>query len=309
MSTPYNLLIDGSHLLHRIIWTSQAELSDSKGNPSGLVHGFYSSLLSVAKQYKGQATAYIVFDSGVSDYRKALNPNYKVERKEKPNGKDHPDIEIAIRFIHAINKIAGIPSFIHHGIEGDDLINALLKFLVPEGGYSILVSSDRDFFQMLSDKKKIIMYDPLKKVFFSEKSMIDMGFDQVCWKDQYIFLRAISGDKDEVPKIMKGLGPARALPIAKALCYGCRSDSKYADAVYENLDQVDVNIQLFDLDVAFHHLKDSLCNTFREFVPSSQLGVDRVRDVGLALLKWELKEVSARASELTGLARKTSINC
>jgi 5'-3' exonuclease len=309
MGTPYNLLIDGSHLLHRIAWTSQGELTDSRGNPSGLVHGFYTSLLNVARQYKNQATAFVVFDAGVSEFRKKLNPSYKMERKEKQPDKPLPDIRAASLFIHAINQIAGIPSFMDVAIEGDDFITALLKFLVPEGGYSVIVSSDKDFYQLLSDKKKILMYDPIKKEYFTEKSVIEMGFDPDCWRDQYILFRAITGDKDEVPKIMKGLGPTRALPIAKTLCYGCRSSSKYADVVFESLDQIETNISLFDLDVAFHAIRDQICSILRGYTPCPRTGIDRVRGVVLALSKWELKEVSSRASDIASLARKSPIKC
>jgi 5'-3' exonuclease len=267
------------------------------------------SLLGVARQYRNQANAFVVFDAGVSEFRKRLNPSYKMERKEKKPDKPLPDISTASQFIHAVNQIAGIPSFMDTEIEGDDFINALLKFLVPEGGYSIIVSSDKDFYQVLSDKKKVLMYDPIKKEYVTEKSVIEMGFDPDCWRDQYIIFRSITGDKDEVPKIMKGLGPSRALPIAKTLCYGCRSSSKYADVVFESLDQVETNISLFDLDVAFFAIKEQVCSILRGYVPPQKPSLDRMRFVSAAFSKWELKEISSRSSDIVHLARRVPIAC
>lgn len=293
------MLIDGGHLIRRVAYTQQGQLTTARGEPSGIAHGFFSSLIYLSRQYKGNARAYVAFDSGISKYRSEIYPRYKCDREDLTSS-DYtgPDIITAKRYIRAVLQIAGIPCFMTSGVEADDYI-AALSFQFPDN--SVIISSDQDFFQLVTNG--VTLYDPIRKVIYDRETIVNKGgFDQDHWVDQYIFFKCIIGDKDEVPSLVKGVGPTRALPIAKMLCYGCDLDeSKYSVMVKEKLDDLDRNIKLFDLRVSFDYLKDQLREEIQNFLPPKDTGLLLERKLLTALSKWELDSVSRNASLLLSL--------
>jgi 5'-3' exonuclease len=296
-----NLIIDASHLLRRIAHTSQGSLTDSKGRPSGLAHGFFMSLAFLAKDYKKQATAYVAFDSGVSELRKALNENYKCGREDvTADDYDGPDLSTAKNYLYGMLQLAGIPAFMKDGLEADDIITALTVNLKK----CIIISSDKDFLQLISDD--VNMFDPIKKAFYNPKEEAEKrGYDFDCWREQFIFHSAIIGDKDEVPQLVPGIGEVRALPVAKALSYGCRHDSKYADAIHEHLDQLEINLRLFDLQWAFKQLQSQTRELLASFKPTGFTGIELESQFITALKKWELQKVTQRVGDILSLRLET----
>jgi 5'-3' exonuclease len=299
-----NLIIDASHLLKRVAFTAQGTLVDSKGNPSGLAHGFFMSLASLAALYKKQATAYVAFDSGVSELRKILNENYKCKREDLTSEEyKGPDIHTAKQYLYGMLQLAGIPSFMKGGLEADDIITALTVQLED----CIIVSSDKDFLQLISDR--VQLFDPIKKTFYNpEEVAAKRGYDLQHWVEQFIFHSAIIGDKDEVPQLVPGIGEVRALPVAKALTYGCRHKSKHADAIHECLEQLEINLRLFDLKWAFRQLKAQTYSLLESFQPTPFDGIELESLFIKALKKWELKEVAHRAGDILSLRLKDPIH-
>ena len=284
-----HLLIDGGHLIRRIAHTDQALVLTSNGHPSGLVHGFLNTLIYLSRQYAGNAKVYIAFDSGKSQYRTSIYPDYKHTRIDM-SLKEYvgPDINLAKDFLLSIFKIVGIPCFMVSGIEADDFI-ATLSYLFPNN--SVIISGDRDFFQLVTDG--VVLYDPIKKFTFGVDEIVSDTYDKDNWKDQYIFHKCIIGDKDEVPQILKGLGFNKALPFAKLLSYGCAlPDDKYGLIIKDNLGIIDRNIQLFDLQVAYEVLKDQILSEIDKFEPSPIRGIELQQSLLVSLSKWSLDVVS-----------------
>jgi 5'-3' exonuclease len=182
------------------------------------------------------------------------------------------------------------------GVEADDIITALTIQL----DNCIIISSDKDFLQLLSEKVR--MYDPIKKTFFDPAEVAEKrGYDLDCWVEQFIFHSAIIGDKDEVPQLVAGIGDVRALPVAKALAYGCRHKSKYADAIHEHLDQLEINLSLFDLRWAFKHLSSQMRNILSSFTPTPYHSIELENQFVTALKKWELQKVAQRVGDILSL--------
>jgi len=299
-----HLLIDGGHLIRRVAYTAQGSLRTSSGEPSGIAHGFFSSLIYLSKLYKGNAKALVAFDSGKSEFRSKIYPDYKSQR-EDITSPDYtgPDIHTAKKYIFEVLNTAGIPCFMSPGIEADDFI-AALSFLYPED--SVIISSDRDFLQLITETVK--MYDPIRKITYDLNSVVDGKYDRECWLDQLIFHISICGDKDEVPQVCKGLGYERALPFAKALSYGCPlPNNKYTDTVLNSLDDIERNISLFDLRVSTQELKEVLMREISSFSPPEKGGIELEMQVYSLLSKWELKSVSKNVRDLLSLRFKNKI--
>jgi 5'-3' exonuclease len=295
----YNLLIDGGHLIRRIAYTPQGQLTTSKGEPSGLAHGFFSSLASLSREYSGNARAFVAFDSGKSKYRTDIYPDYKCDREDMTLPEyTGPDFGKAKRYIKTVLQIAGIPCFMSHGIEADDFI-AALTYQFPQN--SVIVSSDRDFFQLVTDG--VVMYDPIRRFTFNIDEIISDKYDRDCWVDQYILHSCIIGDKDEVPPLAKGLGKVRALPLAKMLSRGCKlpNDNIYSSVVMENFESLDRNVQLFDLSYSVDALRPILREVISSFVPVESRGIELERSLVIAFSKWDLKSVSGSANHILKL--------
>lgn len=299
-----HLLIDGGHLIRRIAHTDQGTVLTSKGHPSGLAHGFLNNLIYLSKQYADTAKAYVAFDSGKSQYRLAIYPDYKCKRVDMTS-KEYvgPDITLAKNYIQAVLETAGIPCFMAPGIEADDFI-AALSYLFPQN--SVIISGDRDFFQLVTDE--VVLYDPIKRFTFNIEEIVGETYDRDNWKDQYILHKCIIGDKDEVPQVLKGLGFNKALPYAKLLSYGCHiPDDKYGLIIKENFNIIERNIELFDLRAAFEILKDKILEVINNFEPSSLRGLELEKALHTMLSKWELDVVSQNVSHLMALRSTVSI--
>lgn len=72
------LIIDGSYMLHRNLHIEELNLlTDNNGNKTGGLFGFMRSLLKACKSVKQGYMPIICWDSGLSERRLKIYPNYK----------------------------------------------------------------------------------------------------------------------------------------------------------------------------------------------------------------------------------------
>ena len=215
MFNPCNLLlIDGNHLCHRVYWT-HTSLSYG-GKPTGVLYGFLKSLISFKKQYPDYV--FVVCWDGGYERRKqesidAVNrgiilSSYKENRRQ---GEISEDLESMFSQKDELQNILYntkiIQSYVK-GFEGDDLIYSYVMKNV--GGNTIVVTGDRDFYQLLKDG--VELYDPIKKETWTRSSFINKyGFDPELWVD----VGAISGDKSDNIIGVDGWGEKTALKYVK----------------------------------------------------------------------------------------------
>ena len=64
-----------------------------------------------------------------------------------------------------------IPAVEARGYEADDLIASLARRVAEEGGVSVVVSSDKDLFQLVGEAVRI--WDPYKKIFLGREHVIE----------------------------------------------------------------------------------------------------------------------------------------
>jgi len=127
---------------------------NSKGMDTSAILGFMNTLLDLIKREKPDLLA-VAFDKGGSHLRTEALPSYKGNRQETPEA-----IRIAIPYIHKLLKAMNIPIIEKEGFEADDLIGTLAKQAEKEGFYIFMVTSDKDFAQLVSEN--IVMYRPAR---------------------------------------------------------------------------------------------------------------------------------------------------
>jgi len=147
------LLVDGFNLAYRC-FHALPELTRSDGFPTGALHGWVKSLWKLADLEKAGATL-VFFDLGGAQDRLALHPEYKAQRAEMP--------EALVRQIEPLKQLTramGLVGIEQDGVESDDLLAAQAVALARTGHEVVIVSSDKDFAQLVEDRIKILLPPP-----------------------------------------------------------------------------------------------------------------------------------------------------
>src|SRR4051812_20040564 len=147
------LLIDGFNLAYRC-FHALPELNSSKGFPTGALHGWVKSLWKLIDQEKPDATL-VFFDLGESQDRLAILAEYKAQRKPMPD-----PLQQQIEPIKALTRAMGLAGIEVDGVESDDLLATEAVTLAKQGHEVLIVSGDKDFAQVVSDKIKIMLPPP-----------------------------------------------------------------------------------------------------------------------------------------------------
>jgi DNA polymerase-1 len=149
-------LVDGSSYLYRSFYAVRG-LQNRDGLPTNAIFGFVSMISRILKT-KSPTHMAIAFDTPAPTFRHERYPEYKAHRDVIPE-----DLVRQIPYIKRIVRLLGIPIVERDGVEADDVIGTLSKEAVDNWRADVvLVSSDKDFFQLLSDR--VHMWDTMKDV-------------------------------------------------------------------------------------------------------------------------------------------------
>lgn len=147
------LLVDGFNLAYRC-FHALPELTRADGFPTGALHGWVKSLWKLADQERPEATL-VFFDLGGAQDRLAIHPEYKAQRAEMPEA-----LRQQIEPIKQLTRAMGLVGIEQDGVESDDLLAAQAMAFARAGHEVIIVSSDKDFAQVVGDRIKIMLPPP-----------------------------------------------------------------------------------------------------------------------------------------------------
>ena len=180
------------------------------GAPIGGLKGCFQSIQKVARESKPDMIIVCWDGEGGSKKRKLLNKDYKEGRKPIRLNRgvrhmsDEQEMENKIwqqtRLIEYYNQVP-IVQFMFKGTEADDVIAYLSNMKELEGAEKLIVSSDKDFFQLLS--KKTVLYRPIQKEVLNGNSIVER-FD--IHPSNFAMARALAGDKSDNIEGIEGLG-------------------------------------------------------------------------------------------------------
>lgn len=151
MSAPKRLyLIDAYALIFRAYYAFiRAPRMNSKGMNTSAVFGFTNALVDVLKNHNPTHIA-VAFDPPGGCFRVEDYAQYKANRDETPE-----DIKRAVPYIKNIIEGFNIPVFESPGFEADDVIGTLAKKAADEGFEVYMVTPDKDFAQLVTERIKI----------------------------------------------------------------------------------------------------------------------------------------------------------
>lgn len=142
-------LVDGSSYIFRAYYAIR-HLSTSKGFPINAVYGFTSMMLKFIKDHDPEYVA-IVFDFGAKTFRNDIYPLYKANRDVPPS-----DLIPQFDKIYEVVEAFSMPLVKIEGYEADDLMGTIAKENEDKGIDIVLVTGDKDFCQLVSDRIKLL---------------------------------------------------------------------------------------------------------------------------------------------------------
>lgn len=213
-------LIDGHALAFRSYFAIR-DLSTSKGRNVNAVYGFLRSLLRIISEENPDDATVIAFDAPAKTFRHEQYEDYKAGRAATPE-----DLPEQIDLIRKAVQLMGLYSIEVPGLEADDIIGTLAT-RCAEQGYSVeIVTSDRDAYQLVSDRIVVRGLDKTQR--FGPADVLEKyGVTVEQWTDY----RALTGDSSDNIPGAKGVGPVSASKLLQR--YGT------LDWVLEHLDEVE----------------------------------------------------------------------
>ena len=198
---PTLYLIDGSAYIYRAFF-ALPPLANSKGLQTNAVYGFTTMLLKVLRDHRPDYVA-VVFDEKGPTHRHEAFKDYKAQRPPMPQG-----MSAQIPYIHRVVEALSLPVIRQAGYEADDLIGTLARKGEVEGLDVVIVTSDKDMFQLLTPKTRI--YDPVKDKWFGEAdSQVRFGVEPA----RVVEIMGLMGDtSDNIPGV-KGIGEKTAVKL------------------------------------------------------------------------------------------------
>jgi DNA polymerase I len=147
------LLVDGFNLAYRCFFAIP-ELTRADGFPTNALHGWVKSLWRLEDQEKPDRVL-VFFDLGGAQDRLALLPEYKAHREEMPD-----PLARQIPVIKSLTRAMGLGGVEQDGVESDDLLASYAAALSGQGHEVLIVSSDKDFAQVVGARIRIILPPP-----------------------------------------------------------------------------------------------------------------------------------------------------
>lgn len=201
MATVY--LVDASPYIFRAHFSLPSSIKTPDGSPAAASYGFTSFLLKLIADEKPTHLA-VAFDRSLnSSFRNEIYPAYKEQRVLPP-----PELEAQLDACVEIADALGTATFIDDRYEADDLIGALCERLEKKGHGAVIVTSDKDLAQLVTDRTSVLDFS--KGIRYDAKGVEEKFGVR---PDQITDYLGLAGDAvDNIPGI-KGIGGKSAAEL------------------------------------------------------------------------------------------------
>lgn len=276
MSDNVTLLIDGKNFAFRSGVVE--DLTNRQGEPVYLIYVGMKMLRRLVYDYKPKRIIFL-WDGGRSKWRMKLYPEYKDRGKTSFLGDRYKEIISQIDiFRNTVLPMLPVTQWLRKGCEADDLINAAVKSLYIQGEESVIISTDKDFYQLLPYAN---IYRPAKEDVYTEKHFKEeYKFSPTGW----VTYRAMTGDSSDNIKGVDGIGAIKAKKImiehggSIEDFYNNNPNGKIEKKAHGQIDIFDRNLNLMNFDL--YPDKDALQKKFEKIFkkPSPTLSNDDLKE-------------------------------
>ncbi|MBN1633867.1 MAG: DNA polymerase I [Ignavibacteria bacterium] len=222
-------LVDAMAMIYRAYFALiSTPLINSKGKNTSAVFGFTNAILKIIEDEKPDYLA-VCFDTDKPTFRHKEFPEYKAQRQEIPT-----DMPWQIGKIKELVKAFNIALIEKDGYEADDIIGTLSKRAEKENMITYMVTPDKDFMQLVSDKT--FMYKPVRNLGGRSPMEVEIIDAEGVKKkfgigpEKVIEILGLMGDaSDNIPGV-RGIGEKTALKLI--LEFGS------IDNIYKNIEKL-----------------------------------------------------------------------
>jgi DNA polymerase-1 len=216
------MILDGNSLLFRAFY-AMPPLKTKKGQYTNAVYGFLNMLYKLIDTYSPDYIC-TAFDPEKPTFRHEQYKDYKAGRAKAPN-----ELIEQFKLIRDVLEIHNIKCVEIEGFEADDVAGTLACEAESDGAEVYLVTSDRDYLQLISKNIKVLLTKKgVTNILEMDEQAISDSYGII--PAQFVDLKALMGDQsDNIPGVM-GVGEKTALKLIQQ--YGS------LDCIYDNIDEI-----------------------------------------------------------------------
>lgn len=143
-------IIDGNSLMHRAFHAVPPAMQAPDGTPTNAAFGFLAMLIKFIEEQHPDAIV-CAFDKGKPAFRMEALEQYKAQRPPMDD-----NLRVQFPLIEDLLAALNIPVVALPGWEGDDILGTLSAQNEKLGYNSLLVTGDKDAYQLASDLTRIV---------------------------------------------------------------------------------------------------------------------------------------------------------
>jgi len=207
------VLIDSMNMFIRSM--AMVSTMNPQGHHTGGLLGYLRSLGFLQREFDPTRMICVFDGNGSTINRKAINPEYKGTRNIKRitnweifDDKDDEYASMTMQMGRLVEYLQCLPVGIItiDKVEADDVISFLAQSFSRAGKKVTIISTDKDFLQIVDSN--IQVYSPIKKKMYGESEV----FEEVGMiPENYLIMKALLGDSSDNLSGVKGLGPKTLL--------------------------------------------------------------------------------------------------
>lgn len=216
------LLIDGNNILFRAFYAIRL-LTNKKGQFTNALTGFMNTYLRVTKEEQPDLIA-AAFDTHAPTFRHKMYDGYKGTRSKAPD-----ELIQQMPVIRELLTALGVAIIEKDGYEADDIIGTLSRAAAEQGLDCVIMTGDRDSFQLIGDKVTVRYPSTKGDVMYTPEKIAEV---YGVTPREMLEVKALMGDSsDNIPGVA-GIGEKTALSLI----------GKYhtVEYIYDNLDNIEV---------------------------------------------------------------------
>ena len=289
---PDLMIIDGNSLTYRAFFALPPDMATSKGQTTNAVYGFGSMLVNLIKEQQPKKIV-VAFDRREKTFRHKKHTSYKANREKQPD-----ILYEQIPLVQEMVNLLGFTVIDAKGFEADDIIATLGTMGRDAGENVVVVTGDRDVFQLVEDPFVQVLYN--KKgvsdyVLYNEEGILERTG---VTPEKYVNYAALRGDtSDNLPGV-PGVGEKTAAKLIteyKDLEGIFAATSEQTPKLRQNLEE---NEQLAHLNAELMTLiRDVPIGIPFKEIENREIDEEAINDF---LEKLELNTLKKRLSETVG---------
>jgi DNA polymerase-1 len=290
------MLIDANSLTYRAFFALPTDMATASGQVTNAVYGFTSMFINLVKDHQPDRVV-AAFDRAEPTFRHEMIADYKAGRAETPD-----ILRQQMGLVRQLMETLHIPIVDLAGFEADDIIATLATRAAAEGDDVLIVSGDRDTYQLVEDPHIRVLYNRRGVSDYADYDEAGIEARTGVTPKHYPEYAALRGDpSDNLPGV-PGVGEKTAARLINT--YGD------LDGIYTHLDELSPKLRQSLMDSEQSVRANAAATPLRRDVPldfdpaDATFGVWDVEDVRRLFDFLEFRSLWDRFVEATGQGKK-----